>query len=606
MSNKNYNLDFQNKNIQLQEILDEINNLPEAGEGGGGIDTSDATATAGDILKNKTAYVDGVKVTGNIETKTSNDITVTTNVVEIPAGYYKDDARKTVASATRAKTTMSVDQEMLGAGKMHIIASNNQESGYVNGSNETATKTITLSVNGSTVTASDGTNSMSKSVASATQATPTISVNSNGLITATATQTAGYVAAGTKTATSQLAFQAAKMITPGTTNQTAVSSGYYTGGNIIVKGDANLKASNIKSGTSIFGVAGIYEGVDTSDATAKAEDIMAGETAYISTGKTTGTFTIQEEINDINFQIDNIKIALEGKTGANPKLQNLTVTTNGSYSPEGDYVGFKNINVNVEDPNGPIDDISVGLIEGTVTEIGSNEVTTIRPYAFYNCQTLISATFPLVSSVGIGAFQYCQQLTFVDFPVATYIDINAFNACNSNFTSVTFPLVSFIGASAFGGCYNLTFVDFPVATYIGDQAFAFCNLTNINFPSVTFIGASAFKHGKFVNAIFSKVSSIKSYAFGNCFDLTLASFPMATIIENNAFNGCVKLLSFYLDGSNICSLRGLNVFSSTPIAGYLGSTNGVYGSIYVPASLVDTYKSATNWAAYADRITAIT
>lgn len=83
------------------------------------------------------------------------------------------------------------------------------------------------------------------------QATPVISVSQNGLITATA---------GTKTSTHQLAFQPAKTITPSTASQIAVSSGYYTGGNVTVAGDANLVAGNIKSGVSIFGVNGTYEG----------------------------------------------------------------------------------------------------------------------------------------------------------------------------------------------------------------------------------------------------------------------------------------------------------------------------------------------------------
>ena len=94
----------------------------------------------------------------------------------------------------------------------------------------------------------------------ATQATPSVSIDSSGLITATATQTAGYVEAGTKSATKQLAFQAAKTIIPTTTSQIAVSSGYYTGGTVTVKGDSNLVAENIKSGVSIFGVNGTYEG----------------------------------------------------------------------------------------------------------------------------------------------------------------------------------------------------------------------------------------------------------------------------------------------------------------------------------------------------------
>ena len=125
-------------------------------------------------------------------------------------------------------------------------------------------KTVTPSTSMQSITADNGYDGLSKvtvnAMPTATQATPSINVSSAGVITTSATQSAGYVAAGTKSATKQLTTQAAKTITPSTANQTAVASGRYTTDAVTVKGDANLVAGNIKSGTTIFGVTGTYEG----------------------------------------------------------------------------------------------------------------------------------------------------------------------------------------------------------------------------------------------------------------------------------------------------------------------------------------------------------
>lgn len=96
-------------------------------------------------------------------------------------------------------------------------------------------------------------------IVTVTQATPSITVSSTGLITASSTQSTGYVASGTKSTTKQLTTKSTTTYTPTTSNQT-ISSGTYLTGTQTIKGDSNLLAANIKSGVSIFGVAGSYTG----------------------------------------------------------------------------------------------------------------------------------------------------------------------------------------------------------------------------------------------------------------------------------------------------------------------------------------------------------
>lgn len=90
--------------------------------------------------------------------------------------------------------------------------------------------------------------------------TPSISVNSAGKIMAGTSYTSGIIGQGTVNNTYQLNTKDETTITPGTSQKTAVATGIYTIGPIYVAGDENLKASNIKSGVSIFGVSGSYTG----------------------------------------------------------------------------------------------------------------------------------------------------------------------------------------------------------------------------------------------------------------------------------------------------------------------------------------------------------
>lgn len=64
--------------------------------------------------------------------------------------------------------------------------------------------------------------------------------------------------------TQNIPVQGGSTTTPGTANKTIVAANRYVDGNIIVAGDPNLQAGNIKKGARIFGVTGTFEGLVTS------------------------------------------------------------------------------------------------------------------------------------------------------------------------------------------------------------------------------------------------------------------------------------------------------------------------------------------------------
>lgn len=117
------------------------------------------------------------------------------------------------------------------------------------------------------------------------------------------------------------------------------------------------------------------------------------------------------------------------------------------------------------------------------------------------------------------------------------------------------------------------------------------------------------------------VAKIPNYAFMSCTSLTQVNVPNATEFGSQCFSACKKLV--LVDAAKVYSiemyafqsctaLKALILRRTADVCG-LGNANAVVdccGSsgiayVYVPRSLVDSYKAATNWSTYADRFRAL-
>lgn len=256
------------------------------------ITTSDADAIAANILLNKTAYVNGSKITGSMANNgaTGGIITEQGGIYTIPAGYtsggtvsanitastitntalnvasfeemtgdYGVRASITIPAGYYSQTTLTKDLSTVLPAPDTAIAENQMLAGYQAYNNEGELLTGTMTNNAAwsrtldqtttSVTIPAGYHSGTGTVSHTTVniPDPTITVSAAGLITASGSWTRGFTTDNSYSKTQQLTTQAAKTVTPTESEQNAVAAGVYTTG--IVKVGA-ISSTYVGSGVT--------------------------------------------------------------------------------------------------------------------------------------------------------------------------------------------------------------------------------------------------------------------------------------------------------------------------------------------------------------------
>ena len=115
--------------------------------------------------------------------------------------------------------------------------------------------------------------------------------------------------------------------------------------------------------------------------------------------------------------------------------------------------------------------------------------------------------------------------------------------------------------------------------------------------SLSKVGTYAFYNHPNLEKVKVSAPTIEANAFQNAKKLEVADLTSETAvsIDANAFNGCSAMKHLIVRSLTRSSLAATSALAGSPIV--LGD-----GGIYVQPSLLDSYKSGTNWSTYANNI----
>lgn len=349
-----------------------------------------------------------------------------------------------------------------------------------------------------------------------------------------------------------------------------------------LKNALGLTADKIASGEKILDLIGTYKGLDTSDATAIADDILEGKTAYINGEKVEGTLaSISGVAESTATQVyvpadDSSTLYMDALSDKNGIITtDTTITVKADNELVADAIGLapdmiraganilgiegtydsnpEDYNARFEAPAGVTSNLTAAKCIVSIESMNLDGIT-VTSNMFAGCESLKSLPDMDVSKVGQAStmFKNCYNLVYtpeLNFNSVQYTS-SMFDGCHSisyiNLVSVGNRLHEF--TNMFRNCYNLKQV--PNVIYCNSESYAgmFANcysLENIDF-----------RNAKVNNAHSVNVADM-------CYNCTnLKEFSNMTIQPYDYRYECQTDNMFY-NCTNLIKISNLNIISGT-------------------------------------------
>lgn len=278
----------------------------------------------------------------------------------------------------------------------------------------------------------------------------------------------------------------------------------------------------------------------------------------------------------------------------------------------------------------------------SITDINLPNAHYIEHGVFYNCQSLKTASFPMLESWG-GVLRMCSFVTKIYAPKVQLTKNEGIVCTNSSHlswlnmeaTKVAPPSMCYrcsnlsslfvnglVSAyeNAFNGCSKLTSVSLPNLEFADKGAFKTVPIIDLSLPKLKYAGENAFNtdtNSRPKTLYIPNIEYIGNSAFYHYANSSWSynfTFSYLTYIGSTAFNEFLanelhipkcEHLGYHFLGNGRCSTLYLNeVTKVTELEN--DAFYALPNSIYVPSSLVDAFKTAQYWSSLSDKIVAYT